>query len=51
VLHGELACCPCNSFKCRNNVFRECMEMITVDEVFSVIREKLGARETIERKE
>jgi heptosyltransferase-2 len=51
VMHGELACCPCNSFRCRNKVFRECMEMITVDEVFSAIREILGASETSERKE
>jgi len=51
VMHGELDCCPCNSFKCRNKVFRKCMEMITVDEVFSAIKELLGERETSERKE
>ena len=44
LMHGELHCCPCNSFKCRNNVFRECMEMITVDEVFAAIGEMLEHR-------
>ncbi len=37
VIHDELDCCPCNSFKCVNPVFRLCMESITVDEVFAVL--------------
>lgn len=44
VMHGELPCCPCNSFKCKNRVFRECMEAITVGEVFAAVREMLAEK-------
>lgn len=39
LMHGELHCCPCNSFTCKNENFRECMKLISVEEVFSAIKE------------
>lgn len=44
VMHREFCCCPCNSFKCKNRVFRECMERITVEEVFFAVKEMLAER-------
>lgn len=41
VMHGELECCPCNRFECRNPTFRLCMEMITVEEVAAAAAEML----------
>lgn len=41
VMHDELDCCPCNSFDCKNQSFRLCMEMITVDEVVQIALEML----------
>jgi heptosyltransferase II len=45
ILHNELDCCPCNSFTCKNIVFRRCMEEITVEEVFSAASEMCGTVE------
>lgn len=42
IMHDELACCPCNSFKCTNPVFRLCMETISVDEVYDAVMEMCG---------
>ncbi|WP_224984990.1 glycosyltransferase family 9 protein [Geomonas agri] len=42
VMHDELECCPCNSFKCKIQSFRLCMEMITVDEVARTAAEMLS---------
>lgn len=39
-----LACVPCRSRKCSNSHLMECMERITVDEVFEAVREMLGQR-------
>jgi heptosyltransferase-2 len=39
LMHSELHCCPCNSFSCKNKNFRECMKLISVEEVFSAIKE------------
>ncbi|NVN98255.1 MAG: glycosyltransferase family 9 protein [Geobacteraceae bacterium] len=41
VMHEELDCCPCNSFNCKNNHFRLCMELITVEEVKQALAEML----------
>lgn len=46
VMHDELDCCPCNSFDCRHEPFRLCMDTITVDEV-----EKTAAEMLAENKE
>lgn len=39
LIHEELECCPCNSFDCKNPAFRECMEMISVQEAFDACAE------------
>jgi heptosyltransferase-2 len=39
VMHGELDCCPCHRFDCKNPSFRLCMEMITLDEVMAAAAE------------
>ncbi len=44
VIHDELDCCPCNSFKCVNPRFRLCMESISVNEVFAVLSGMLDNR-------
>lgn len=44
VIHDDLDCCPCNRFKCVNPVFRQCMESITVDEVFAELSGMLDNR-------
>jgi len=36
-------CVPCRSRKCNNSFFMECMEKITVDEVFATVSEMLEA--------
>ncbi|MEA5113411.1 MAG: glycosyltransferase family 9 protein [Geobacteraceae bacterium] len=50
VIHDELDCCPCNSFKCVNPVFRLCMESITVDEVFAELSQMLDNQANQERR-
>ncbi len=40
--HTEVACVPCNDRKCRNAVYLECMEKITVDEVYLAVMERIG---------
>ena len=42
LMHSELHWCPCNSFSCKNKTFRECMKLISVEEVFSAIKEIFG---------
>lgn len=39
---NNLACVPCRSRKCSNAINMECMELITVDDVFVVVREMLN---------
>ena len=39
LMHSELHCCPCNTFSCNNKNFRECMKLISVEEVFLAIKE------------
>jgi len=39
-----LDCVPCRSRKCRNTNYMECMERITVDDVFEAVREMLAQR-------
>lgn len=41
VIHEELDCCPCNRFDCKNEHFRLCMDMITVEEVKRTLAEML----------
>jgi ADP-heptose:LPS heptosyltransferase len=36
-------CVPCRSRKCNNSFFMECMEKITVEEVFVTVSEMLEA--------
>lgn len=40
----DLACVPCRSRKCSNSRYMECMERITVDDVFEAVRKMLGQR-------
>lgn len=47
VIHDELDCCPCNSFKCSNKEFRLCMERITVDEADKVAAEMLAVKREV----
>jgi ADP-heptose:LPS heptosyltransferase len=44
IRHPEIPCVPCNAKKCTNPVYLECMERITVDEVFTVVSEMLTER-------
>jgi len=46
VMHGELDCCPCHRFDCKNQSFRLCMEMITLDEVMAAATEMLNEKKT-----
>jgi heptosyltransferase-2 len=41
IRHSEVKCVPCNAKTCRNNAYLECMEKITVDEVFSVVADMM----------
>lgn len=41
---NTLACVPCRSRKCSNTIKMECMELITVDEVFEAVRKILHQR-------
>jgi heptosyltransferase II len=40
----KLACVPCRSRKCSNSHYMECMERITVDDVFDAVKEMLQKR-------
>lgn len=44
IQHKEIECVPCNAKRCANPRYLECMEKITVEEVFNVIVEMLGKR-------
>jgi heptosyltransferase-2 len=44
IQHTEVKCVPCNAKTCKNTTYLECMEKITVDEVFSVVAEMLNER-------
>ncbi len=46
IRHAEVKCVPCNAKSCTNPVYLECMEKITVDEVFSTVSEMLHEKET-----
>lgn len=44
IRHPEIPCVPCMDKKCRNPVYLECMEAITVDEVFAAVVRLLNRR-------
>ncbi len=46
IRHEELECVPCVAKECRNPVYLECMEKITVGEVFSAVVDLLREKET-----
>jgi heptosyltransferase-2 len=37
IRHPEIPCVPCNAKSCKNERYLECMEMITVEEVFQAV--------------
>ncbi len=41
IRHEEIPCVPCVAKECRNSVHLECMEKITVDEVFLAVSEMM----------
>ena len=41
IRHGELSCVPCNAKRCGNTVYLECMDRISVDEVFLAVAQIL----------
>lgn len=41
---NNLACVPCRSRKCSNSHYMECMERITVDDVFEAVKKMLQKR-------
>jgi lipopolysaccharide heptosyltransferase II len=41
VRHPEIACVPCNAKSCKNARYLECMEMITAEEVFQAVSDRL----------
>jgi lipopolysaccharide heptosyltransferase II len=45
ISHPEVACVHCKANKCDNPNYLECMELITVDEVFETVRTMLDSRE------
>jgi heptosyltransferase-2 len=45
IQHKEVECVPCNAKTCRNTINLECMDKITVDEVFSEVAAMLEKRE------
>jgi heptosyltransferase-2 len=45
IQHNEVECVPCNAKTCRNSMNLECMDKITVDEVFSEVAAMLEKRE------
>lgn len=44
IRHPYIPCVPCNAKKCNNPAYLECMEKITVDEVFTAVSEMLRER-------
>ncbi|ABQ27376.1 glycosyltransferase family 9 protein [Geotalea uraniireducens] len=42
IRHAEIECVPCNARKCSNPHYLECMERISVDEVFAAVAQMLG---------
>lgn len=44
IRHAEIGCVPCNARKCVNPRYLECMEKISVDEVFSAVAQILAKR-------
>jgi heptosyltransferase-2 len=44
IRHEEVDCVPCNAKTCTNPVYLECMEEITVDEVFTAVEEMLKSK-------
>lgn len=38
IQHTEISCVPCNAKKCHNNHYLECMDQISVDEVFETVK-------------
>ena len=41
IRHAEIGCVPCNAKKCDNPYYLECMERISVDEVFTAVAQML----------
>jgi len=37
IRHPEVACVPCNARNCDNSIYLECMEKISVEEVFTAV--------------
>lgn len=46
ICHAEVKCVPCNAKSCANPVYLECMDRISVDEVFTAVVEMLRKKET-----
>jgi ADP-heptose:LPS heptosyltransferase len=44
IRHKEVECVPCMAKKCRNPIYLECMEKITVEEVFKTVAEMVKER-------
>ncbi|ACM20470.1 ADP-heptose--lipopolysaccharide heptosyltransferase [Geotalea daltonii FRC-32] len=42
IRHGEIDCVPCNGKRCKNPHYLECMEKITVEEVFDAVASMLA---------
>ncbi|MHB8122747.1 MAG: glycosyltransferase family 9 protein [Desulfuromonadaceae bacterium] len=42
ISHPEISCVPCNAKKCHNPRYLECMERISVDEVFVAVEQMLA---------
>jgi len=42
IRHPEIYCVPCNAKKCHNPHYLECMERISVDEVFAAVKQMLA---------
>ena len=49
IRHDEVKCVPCNAKTCVNPAYLECMEKITVDEVFSAVVELMRDRESVHK--
>lgn len=49
LMHDEIECCPCNSFQCKEQEFRRCMELITVEEAARAAAEMLAQYKRGER--
>ncbi|NTV50593.1 MAG: glycosyltransferase family 9 protein [Geobacteraceae bacterium] len=44
IRHPEIYCVPCNAKKCHNPHYLECMERISVEEVFAAVEQMLAER-------